>query len=458
MQRHLIFAFLISCASEPATGEVSAALGQACTVDSDCGIWEVCFEGTCAPACNPAIVDTPCDGPDGDSCNEGVWSCDGPAMVCSDTTATNVEICNGVDDDCDGQVDEGLGDCNWSVSTIDTKGGMNTSVGVDSFGTVQVSYYDPTSCDVRYASKPAGGSWKLQTLYQKDCGGVYPSLKIDSTNRAAIAFYDHPKKLLQYMTKPADGVWSLESSVPVTLGLYSSLTFDASNTPYMAYTDAPYLRVSKRQPDGTWSIGGITSGAAIGQSSLAIDPSGYSHLVYYDETNHKLVHGMSPYPLSRWIVPDGDVDADPRFDLGQYASLAIDRLGGLHVSYYEATYGVLKYAYARDGWSSWETAGVEVGVGAGTSCAVDAYGNIYIAYYDQTNGYLKLATKAPGGFWVTQAVDTAANVGEMPSLALYGPDVHITYFDRTYGHLKYATKAATAGGGGGGGGHIFKGY
>lgn len=51
-----------------------------------------------------------CDGSDNDQCNEGVLVCDlGTGGVkCTDVTATNVEVCNTNDDDCDGEVDEGF--------------------------------------------------------------------------------------------------------------------------------------------------------------------------------------------------------------------------------------------------------------------------------------------------------------------------------------------------------------
>jgi hypothetical protein len=46
----------------------------------------------------------PCDGADGDVCEEGVFVCDGAgtATVCDDATADSAEVCNTLDDDCDG--------------------------------------------------------------------------------------------------------------------------------------------------------------------------------------------------------------------------------------------------------------------------------------------------------------------------------------------------------------------
>ncbi|MEZ4399782.1 MAG: MopE-related protein [Kofleriaceae bacterium] len=51
-----------------------------------------------------------CDGADSDACAEGVWACDA-AMVgrtCTDTTGDTLEVCGGGDEDCDGTTDEGF--------------------------------------------------------------------------------------------------------------------------------------------------------------------------------------------------------------------------------------------------------------------------------------------------------------------------------------------------------------
>ncbi len=49
-----------------------------------------------------------CDGGDADSCDEGVVICAaaGGGTTCSDTTGNSVELCNGLNDDCDGATDE----------------------------------------------------------------------------------------------------------------------------------------------------------------------------------------------------------------------------------------------------------------------------------------------------------------------------------------------------------------
>src|SRR5262245_27128126 len=58
--------------------------------------------------CNPQTADgsadpgigTLCDGPDADLCIEGVRFCAAGTLACTDTTGSQTEICNGLDDDC----------------------------------------------------------------------------------------------------------------------------------------------------------------------------------------------------------------------------------------------------------------------------------------------------------------------------------------------------------------------
>ncbi len=69
---------------------------------------------------------SPCDGPDADSCENGLLGCSdqGDSLVCMHDDVNFVEVCNGLDDDCDGETDEvadlgettcGLGVCRHTI-------------------------------------------------------------------------------------------------------------------------------------------------------------------------------------------------------------------------------------------------------------------------------------------------------------------------------------------------------
>ncbi|MCB9789209.1 MAG: hypothetical protein H6744_21240 [Deltaproteobacteria bacterium] len=55
-----------------------------------------------------AELGTSCDGPDADTCATGKWACgpDGLSLMCAGDGAPGSELCNGLDDDCNGETDE----------------------------------------------------------------------------------------------------------------------------------------------------------------------------------------------------------------------------------------------------------------------------------------------------------------------------------------------------------------
>jgi MYXO-CTERM domain-containing protein len=67
-----------------------------------------------------------CDGPDEDTCQNGEYVCsaDLAGVTCNETGLSGLEVCNGMDDDCDGQTDEDLGSytCGFGLCriTVDT--------------------------------------------------------------------------------------------------------------------------------------------------------------------------------------------------------------------------------------------------------------------------------------------------------------------------------------------------
>jgi len=115
------------CATCEPSEEICNGADDDCDGDTDegCAVCDPATDPECDPCgperCNGA--DDDCDGevdedvPLGDACEAGLGACAAPGVwacgpnatfVCAaeDPTAVNGEVCNGVDDDCDGKVDE----------------------------------------------------------------------------------------------------------------------------------------------------------------------------------------------------------------------------------------------------------------------------------------------------------------------------------------------------------------
>ena len=111
-----------ACSGE--VGPVTSAAPSCNGIDDDCNgaVDDGGLDASCAPCagadtdcdgtpddCDGAIAFSPvsCDGTDGDLCLDDLTACSGGVLSCS-AGATNVEACNGIDDNCNGTADDGV--------------------------------------------------------------------------------------------------------------------------------------------------------------------------------------------------------------------------------------------------------------------------------------------------------------------------------------------------------------
>jgi hypothetical protein len=330
----------------------------------------------------------------------------------------------------------------WVIQTVDSAGdvGINTSIATDSNNKVHISYYDATNDDLKYATN-ASGSWVTETVDNAAYAGWFTSIATDSNNNVHISYLFMPT-YLKYATN-ASGSWVTETvdyaqTVPEPSSEYTSIAIDPYNKVHISYYDVGYLKYATGYPSGPWDIQTVDSVGGMG-TSIAIDSYNKVHISYYDFGGD--LKYATGYPSGPWDIQT--VDSSVYVLLYFYSivntSVATDSNNKVHISYYDATNGNLKYATNASG--SWviQTVDSAGDVGGYTSIATDSNNKVHISYYDATNHDLKYTTNASGS-WITQTVDSAGDVGINTSIATDSNNkVHISYYDATNGDLKYAT-------------------
>jgi len=205
----------------------------------------------------------------------------------------------------------------------------------------------------------------------------------------------------------------------------------------------------------SWQTVAVDPSGYVGRySSLAVDGSGRVHVSYNDLTNHALGYATCAAnctTATSWqtaLADQGGGSVGYYTSVGYHTSVAVDGSDRVHVSYWDLTNAVLKYATCAANCTTaanWQTVVVDQTgpfYNSGTSLAVDGSGRVLVSYRDDTYGGLKYATCAAScttaTSWQTAVVDQSGDVGWQPSLAVdRNGAVHVSYWDRTNGDLKY---------------------
>jgi fibronectin type 3 domain-containing protein len=326
-----------------------------------------------------------------------------------------------------------------TIETLDSSYdvGECTSIAIDSNDAVHISYYNNSNGDLKYATN-SGGSWNFVTIDSVGNVGSSTSIAVDSNDHVHISYYDHTNGNLKYATN-SGGSWNnVAVDVDGMVGSHSSLAIDSNDAVHISYYD--YTNGDLKHATnsgGSWSNETVDFEGTVGShSSLAIDSNDAMHIGYHDTTNGDLKYATNV---------QGGWDTEVVYSsgtVGWYNSIALDSNDRVYISFSDMTNLDLKYAIKAPGDVSIETVNVaEDVVGPRSSIAVDSENNAHISYHDFDNGHLMYATRS-GGSWVCETVDSNFNVGTDSALAIDSNDnAHISYYDATNDDLKYATNS-----------------
>jgi hypothetical protein len=277
----------------------------------------------------------------------------------------------------------------WFVDEVDTEGdtGEYASVAYDAFrGAIYVSYYDATSHSLRIARDDRatsncgpGEKWYCHTLDTAGADvGRYSSIAVRPAGSGmGIAYHDATNGHLKYLWFDNPNLWThhiatIDKGIPefsITTGLYTSVKYSSGDVPFIAYHfqnpgNVDALMLAYPQPDeGNCGYGPyylddfqcdtIQTGEGIGQyASLALDRLDRPHIAYYDRGNGDLMYATSVIgtncgPANTWSCHRIS-GSDPAEDVGRYASMYIDGDDRFHIAYYNADTEMLMYATQAD--------------------------------------------------------------------------------------------------------------
>src|SRR6059036_615494 len=132
---------------------------------------------------------------------------------------------------------------------------------MDAQGNPQISYYDFTHGDLKYASK-SSGAWSVETVDATGDVGSYSSLAIGSQGDPHISYVDNTNFAIKYANRRA-GRWSIESIAGSGNGS-TSLRLDSQGNPRIGYQDgatgnlryaSAAIEVSDPASAVTWPVG-----------------------------------------------------------------------------------------------------------------------------------------------------------------------------------------------------------
>lgn len=321
----------------------------------------------------------------------------------------------------------------WFSEAVDinTKTGIFSSIIAGPDGSRYIAYLDDGNDDLKLATYN-GSAWSLISNVGESNGqnGWYPSLAIDRHGSLHISDYSMSEQQILYGSMAEEGIWKFEVAVDHVSALDTSLAITQDDIPHIVYFDeaSGQVRDAVKGASG-WASTAIGDGKKEGFSfPVIVDQNNNLHVAFYGSSGGLIHATLAGNAWSSEVV-------DP--SAGGFPSLALDRSGNLHISYYDPVNQDLKHAY-QDG-EEWHVVTIdhEGNVGKFNSIAVDSLGYAHISYYDEGNASLKYAY-GQKTLWKTFIVDGGGKTGQYSSLILENDNPRISYYDESAQILMFA--------------------
>jgi len=315
----------------------------------------------------------------------------------------------------------------WGVETIgpsDVDAPTSLAISKPS-GYLHLSYYSGHYLKHVWFNGSRWQSEFIDTDLRGSLGGPQHSLALDRSNQPHLAYYlpvvfPDAEARLEYAssvgTENGSFQWASETIDSGYIGMYPSLTLDASDRPHVTYCDysKPVGGVKYAQRDGThWRIELIDSWQTTVQApckftTLVLDNLGHPHISYVNGASGVLKYAW--HDGNTWhseIVTNINV-VDTH---GPPAVLALDGAGNPHLVFDNG--GVIRHAWRTGAYWQFETLEWNASPGRGVALAIDAFDRLHVSYVVGIN---LMYAQHDGTGWHSEVIDCCGDIFHFPVL------------------------------------------
>jgi len=257
-------------------------------------------------------------------------------------------------------------------------------------------------------------TWKTQMI---DVSGTMSSLALDAFGNLHVSYYFAVDGELRYAFRPAGGDRWFKSAIDHGYGEFSTrIAVDAKADPYICYSPGTLKFASFHA--GRWTVQPIDPGGGLVSytCSVQVGRDGIPQVLWYVESGVFLRYARLKDGV--WEAQTADQDSKP----GKWNSMVLNSKGLPRLSYVTIFKWELRYAeYDGKAWirrvvDSPALNPPDISRGMGNSLALDAHDDPLISYYDTQS--LKIA-RLVNNRWKIEVVDRYSSSGEMAAWKTY---------------------------------------
>jgi hypothetical protein len=340
----------------------------------------------------------------------------------------------------------------WTIETVDASGtGKYSSLRIDKDGNAHLAYVlDDGSHALKYAYwDRMQHKWYTMTVAT---GASFCSLALDSQQRPHVSYNDYGTasgSRLRY-AHWTGSEWMVQA-VPLdsdVIAYYTSIVLDAVDQPMISFYEYRgrkdtniriRLRVVNRNGN-QWEVRTVDPDEGSGKfNSMALDPKGHVILAYANVDALRTSARIALWDGKVWDSRQIDMTIQQNV-LGYSMGLALDLEGNPHMSYWDISVPLVKYASVQNGRVLIEVVDSDrlPAYWDRNAIALAPDGQPYTSYYDARRGELRLAHKE-GRAWKVEVVDSGY-AGFTSSLQIDRDTIWIAYADEGQQSLKVARR------------------